>query len=157
MISQAAGGGEDGRGRRRRRGARPGAVVPGAVAEPVAAQADCARPATPKTFYRWGCGPSSKSPSLGFGPLIVALEDDYGRGAAVGCCWRLDDGRIAVDGWTTPDWDSAILHVERLHVMRPVTELYVGASSVGPGAEGRPVGAPPRRHDRSPGRAGRLP
>ena len=65
---------------------------------------------------------------LGFGPLIVALEDDYGRGAAVGACWRMDDGRIAVDGWTTDDWDSAILHVERLHVMRPVTELYVGAS-----------------------------
>ena len=65
---------------------------------------------------------------LGFGPLIVALEDDYGRGAAVGACWRMDDGRIAVDGWTTGDWDSAILHVERLHVMRPIRELYVGAS-----------------------------
>ena len=40
----------------------------------------------------------------------------------------MDDGRIAVDGWTTPDWDSAIRHVERLHMMRPVQELYVGAS-----------------------------
>ena len=65
---------------------------------------------------------------LGFGPLIVALEDDYGRGAAVGAVWRMDDGRIAVDGWKTDDWDSAIADVERLHRMRPVQELYVGAS-----------------------------
>ena len=65
---------------------------------------------------------------LGEGPLIVALEDDFGRGAAVGAAWRLEDGRIAVDGWATVDWDSAIADVERLHVGRPVTELYVGAS-----------------------------
>lgn len=65
---------------------------------------------------------------LGSGRLVVALEDDYGRGAAVGCCWRMDDGRIAVDGWTTTDWDGAIRDVERLHAQRHVSELYVGAS-----------------------------
>ena len=31
-------------------------------------------------------------------------------------------------GGQPPTGTSAILHVERLHVMRPVTELYVGAS-----------------------------
>ena len=87
-----------------------------------------APPGNTEDFLPLGLWAELESADLGFGPLIVALEDDYGRGAAVGACWRLDDGRIAVDGWTTDDWDSAILHVERLHVMRPVTELYVGAS-----------------------------
>jgi hypothetical protein len=65
---------------------------------------------------------------LGTGPLVVALEDDYGRGAAVGAVWRMDDGRIAVDGWTTQDWDKAIADVERLHAQHHIGELYVGAS-----------------------------
>jgi hypothetical protein len=75
-----------------------------------------------------GIWPQLEETDLETGPLIVALEDDYGRGAAVGCCWRLEDGRLAVDGWTTVDWDSAIAHVERLHAQHRVYELYVGAS-----------------------------
>ena len=31
-------------------------------------------------------------------PVIVALEDDYGRGAAVAAVAPLDDGRLEVDG-----------------------------------------------------------
>ena len=62
------------------------------------------------------------------GPVIVAMEDDYGRGAAIGACARLDDGRIEVDGRRFDSWDSAVAWVERLHMVRPVVELYVGAS-----------------------------
>ena len=61
-------------------------------------------------------------------PLIVALEDNYGRGAAVAAVAALGDGRLEVDGWRTDDWDSAVLDVERLAMTRPIRELYVGAS-----------------------------
>ena len=47
-------------------------------------------------------------------PVIVALEDDYGRGAAVAAVAPLGDGRLEVDGWRTDDWDSPIADVERL-------------------------------------------
>ena len=79
-------------------------------------------------------------------PLIVALEDDYGRGAAVGAVAPLGDGRLEVDGWRTDDWDSAIADVERLAITRPIRELYVGASLLdrmpqdGPLPRARPVG-----------------
>jgi hypothetical protein len=69
-------------------------------------------------------------PDLGgdFGPIIVALEDDFGRGAAVAAVRRLGDGRIEVDGWPTEDWDAAIADVERLALYRQILELHVGAS-----------------------------
>ena len=85
-------------------------------------------PANTEDLLPAGLWVSLDEAELGEGPLIVALEDDFGRGAAVGAVWRLEDGRIAVDGWTTVDWDSAIADVERLHISRPVSELYVGAS-----------------------------
>ena len=59
-------------------------------------------------------------------PVTVALEDDYGRGAAVGVVAPLGDGRLEVDGWKTDDWDTAIADVERLAITRPIRELYVG-------------------------------
>jgi hypothetical protein len=62
------------------------------------------------------------------GPVWVALEDDYGRGAAVAACGRLPDGRLEVDGWTRPDWDSAIEDVEVLRGLRRIRQLTVGAS-----------------------------
>jgi hypothetical protein len=62
------------------------------------------------------------------GDVFVALEDDYGRGAAAGAAARLDDGRFEVDGLLFDDWDSAVQWVERLHRFRPVRELHVGAS-----------------------------
>jgi hypothetical protein len=64
----------------------------------------------------------------GEGPLFVAVEDDFGLGAAVAVAARLDDGRLEVDGWLCPDWDSAILDVQRLGVVRRVRQLLVGAS-----------------------------
>jgi hypothetical protein len=62
------------------------------------------------------------------GALFVALEDDYGRGAAVAAVCRLEDGRLEVDGWECEDWDSAIRDVERLQNWRQIRELHVGAS-----------------------------
>lgn len=60
------------------------------------------------------------------GPVWVALEDDYGFGAAVAVVGRLDDGRLEVDGWLCRDWDTAMADVQRLD--RPIKELLVGAS-----------------------------
>lgn len=61
-------------------------------------------------------------------PVIVAMEDDYGRGAGVAACARLADGRIEVDGLEFEDWDSAVDWVERLARSRRILELHVGAS-----------------------------
>ena len=62
------------------------------------------------------------------GPIWVALEDDYGLGAAVACARRLDDGRLEVDGWLRGDWDSAILDAQALADGHTVRRLLVGAS-----------------------------
>jgi hypothetical protein len=62
------------------------------------------------------------------GPVWVAVEDDYGLGAAVACCRRLADGRLELDGWLRGDWDSAILDVEALAKGYTVRRLLVGAS-----------------------------
>ena len=49
---------------------------------------------------------------------------------------------MAVDGWTTPDWDGAIADVERLHAQHHIGELYVGARCW-TGAAGRTFAARP--------------
>jgi hypothetical protein len=64
----------------------------------------------------------------GEGPLYVAVEDFYGTGAAVAVAAPLEDGRIEVDGWVCPDWDTALLDVQLLGVLRPLREMLVGAS-----------------------------
>jgi len=64
------------------------------------------------------------------GGVWVALEDDYGLGAAVACCRRLADGRLEVDGWLRGDWDSAVVDAERLADAYTVRRLLVGASMV---------------------------
>jgi hypothetical protein len=61
-------------------------------------------------------------------PLFVALEDNFGVGAAVAAAARLEDGRIEVDGWLTDDWDTAVLDLQRLSALRRVRQLSVGAS-----------------------------
>ncbi len=61
-------------------------------------------------------------------PLFVAVEDDFGKGAAVAAVCRLEDGRLEVDGWLREDWDSAIDDVVRLSETRRIRELHVGAS-----------------------------
>jgi len=62
------------------------------------------------------------------GPVWVGLEDDFGVGAAVGCCRRCDDGRLELDGWTRADWDSAIADVLALAAGVRVRRVLVGAS-----------------------------
>jgi len=62
------------------------------------------------------------------GAVWVAIEDDYGLGAAVAAATRLADGRIEVDGWLRGDWDSAVADVQQLAGLRPLRSLLVGAS-----------------------------
>jgi hypothetical protein len=62
------------------------------------------------------------------GAVFVAVEDDYGLGAAVACAASSDDGRLEVDGWLREDWDSAVDDLERLAMVREIRELHVGAS-----------------------------
>jgi len=64
------------------------------------------------------------------GPIWVALEDNYGKDAAVAAVGMLDDGRLEVDGWRCDDWDSAVESVEQLAEFRPVRQLLVGASLI---------------------------
>lgn len=67
-------------------------------------------------------------PVESFGPLWVAVEDDFGLGAAVAAATRLDDGRIEIDGWLCRDWDSALADVARLGQLRQIRQLQIGAS-----------------------------
>lgn len=62
------------------------------------------------------------------GPVWIAVEDDYGLGAAIAAVGRTPDGRLEVDGWLRPDWDRAIADVVALAELRPIRELLVGAS-----------------------------
>ena len=61
-------------------------------------------------------------------PLFVSIEDGWGESAAVAVAARLDDGRVEVDGWLCPDWDTAVADVRWLTVSRRVRQLSVGAS-----------------------------
>jgi hypothetical protein len=65
---------------------------------------------------------------VGAGGMWVAVEDDYGLGAAVGCARRTEDGRVELDAWLLGDWDSAIADVQRLAEAGTVRRLLVGAS-----------------------------
>jgi hypothetical protein len=62
------------------------------------------------------------------GPLYVAVEDNYGHGAAVAAVAATDDGRLEVDGWLADDWDSALEDVRLLGLTRQIRQLHVGAS-----------------------------
>jgi hypothetical protein len=60
--------------------------------------------------------------------LVVAVEDNYGNGAAVAAVARLDDGRFEVDGWLCDSWDTALGDALALVGERPRSRLIVGAS-----------------------------
>jgi hypothetical protein len=60
------------------------------------------------------------------GPVWVALEDNWGHGAAVAVAGLMADGRLELDGWLRDDWDTAVDDLRRIG--RPIRELLVGAS-----------------------------
>jgi hypothetical protein len=62
--------------------------------------------------------------------LWVAIEDNYGQGAAVAAAAVTETGRIEVDGWLRDDWDSAVDDVRTLGVTREIRHLQVGASMI---------------------------
>jgi hypothetical protein len=61
-------------------------------------------------------------------PLFVMVEDDFGSGAAVAAAAKLDDGRVEVDGWLCPNWDTAVRDLQTLLVTRRVRLVGVGGS-----------------------------
>jgi hypothetical protein len=61
-------------------------------------------------------------------PAVVAIEDNYGKGAAVGVVVPVGDGRYDVGGWLCDDWPSAVESVQRLAVFQEVREVFIGAS-----------------------------
>jgi hypothetical protein len=63
------------------------------------------------------------------GPVFVAVEDDFGLGAAIACARRSSSGGpLEVDGWVLPDWDAAIADVLALLDSWPVRRITVGAA-----------------------------
>ena len=62
-------------------------------------------------------------------PVFVAVDDNYGRGAAVAAVARATDGRFELDGWYVDDWAAAFADVDLLAAVRRV-ELVVAASLV---------------------------
>jgi hypothetical protein len=77
----------------------------------------------------------------GTGELFVAIEDDYGLGAAVAAARVLEDGRLEVDGWLRADWDSAIVDVVEL-AEGGVRQLVVGSSLLDRIPSGLPTPVP---------------
>jgi hypothetical protein len=60
--------------------------------------------------------------------LFVMVEDDFGSGAAVAAAAKLPDGRVEVDGWLCPNWESAVRDLQTLLVTRRVRQVGVGGS-----------------------------
>jgi hypothetical protein len=87
-----------------------------------------AEPLLPAGVWEQLAEPEIAPLQAGGGPVWVALEDNYGRGAAVACARSLPDGRLELDGWERGDWDSAIADAERLAAAYRVRRVLVGAS-----------------------------
>jgi len=64
----------------------------------------------------------------GTAKVFVAVEDNYGRGAAVAAVARLDDGRYELDGWLCESWAEAFADVDLLCAVRERVQLSVGAT-----------------------------
>jgi len=75
-----------------------------------------------------GCGDVNAAPAAG--PLVVAIEDYFGLGAAVGvAAWdELTDGRVLVWGGTFPGRAAALAWAERMVEQRPGSAGLCGAS-----------------------------
>jgi hypothetical protein len=64
----------------------------------------------------------------GQAPIFVAVEDHYGRGAAVAAVARLADGRYELDGWLVDDWATASGDVQLLVDVRDRVTVIVGTA-----------------------------
>ena len=62
------------------------------------------------------------------GPVVLALEDWFGRGAAAAAAARLDDGRVLVWGQAFPRRSNAVEWVASVAVRHPDSRMLVGAS-----------------------------
>ena len=62
--------------------------------------------------------------------IFVAVEDHYGRGAAVAAVAKLGDGRYELDGWLCGSWAEAFADVELLRAVRERVHLQVGQTLV---------------------------
>jgi hypothetical protein len=81
-------------------------------------------PLLPAGLWAWLAEPGLVS----VGPVHVAAEDHFGRGAAVAACVELDAGRFEVDGWLCDNWNAAMESVEDLGMCWEIRSLLVGAS-----------------------------
>jgi hypothetical protein len=86
------------------------------------------------------------------GPLFVAVEDLFGRAAAVAAARKLDDGRLEVEAWHLADWDAAVAELDLLAQTHTVRQLIVGASMLDRIPPG--TAPPPRTAGGSETRAG---
>jgi len=64
----------------------------------------------------------------GTAEVFVAVEDNYGRGAAVAAVAKLADGRYELDGWLCGSWAEAFADVELLGAVRDRVHLSVGVT-----------------------------
>ena len=61
----------------------------------------------------------------GTGRVFVAVDDNYGRGAAVAAVARATDGRLELDGWLVESWAEAFADVELLAGLRDSVVLAI--------------------------------
>ena len=76
--------------------------------------------------------------------IFVAVEDYYGRGAAVAAVASAGGGRYELDGWIVDGWAEAFADVALLFALRHRAELVVGAtliSDVDPRFRAKPAAA----------------
>jgi hypothetical protein len=64
------------------------------------------------------------------GRVFVAVEDHYGRGAAVAAVAPLPDGRYELDAWMVDDWALASADIAALFAVRDRGELTVGPAVI---------------------------
>ena len=62
------------------------------------------------------------------GPMVIGMEDQTGRGAAVAICGRLPDGRFVLGGELRPTRAEAYQLAAEVVAARPGSTLVVGAS-----------------------------
>jgi len=65
------------------------------------------------------------------GPLVIAVEDHFGQGAAVGFCGVLPDDRLVIGGQLCDSRAAAFTLASRAAAGRPRSSLVVGASLAG--------------------------